>query len=178
MQRTDLVTGFGSGILYLKYTITGAEMAAANSTPGLTQAMQLLENPGGNPFLTAGTTAVTLNTQNLIVPQGGFLNYVRFKHSVKFTNDPTGTITSVTVTLRKTGGVGLTGTPVSGNLFGAVADGTLAEFTQIVSGQHSAFGLEVLITTIGANVSTITTGSVDIYLQIVNPTTASSTTVS
>jgi hypothetical protein len=181
MHRTDLATNLGSGISYVKFTLGIEDFTAA----ALTQAIQLRSNPGGNAIPTPGTTTATLNEQNFWIPQGGVILWVRIKHTVQFAapaanslilelaKTVVGTVIGDTATLAPA--------PTSGNLFAAVADTTLAQTTGFVFPAalgHAPYALEVLATSIGGFLNTFTQGSVNIYVCFLNPTSATSPSVS
>lgn len=160
MQRQDLAASLGPNIAFLKYTITYNDLAAlaAATTP---TTFYLATDPGGNPFQAPSTTAPP-SASNFVIPQAGYINYVKIHPTISFTG---GSTTACTVSVGKLGGSATFVAPAF-NVFQAVADTTLQETFAVASGQLSAWGITVTFTGDGVrNLTAYTAGSVDIYIS-------------
>lgn len=157
MIRLDVGCGLGGGYALTKWTFTFQDLTAAATT----QAINIQENP------IPGAVTITPAT-NFIIPQGGVILYSRIHHTVAFAG---GALSSMTISIGKSGGSATFVEPAF-NVFQAVADNTLQEGGLIFNAQMSSWTPNVTFTSIGANVSAATAGSVDIYLAYIDVTTS------
>lgn len=152
MFRTDLTTSLAGNTSYVKWTIGYQDLSAAATT----QTINLPWN------------AQAVNPQNFTIPQGGKMLGVMVHHTVAFAGP---SITAMTVS------VGVSGTATfftaAFDVFQAVANTTLQETAMFKSGSLVAVPVTVTFTSTGANISVLTAGSVDIYMNVLNCTSPS-----
>jgi hypothetical protein len=162
LQRTDIATGLGDGVQFVKYTITFADL----TTAGLTQTISLPVNPTSTPFIPPATSAPP-NVSNFVIPQAGVVLYSKVQHTIPFAG---GTIASMTCSVGKLGGSNTFVNGTAFNVFGAAADTTLQEAQAISSGQNTAWGVTVTFVSTVGNVNAATAGSVNIYIAYLDVT--------
>lgn len=148
MTRSNLNPQFGQVVAFPSFQVTFADLTAAATTQTLTF-----------PEQSSGTWQLS---------QGSFILYVRIKHSVAFSG---GGITAMTVQVGKSGGANNFFAPAF-DVFQAVADGTLYEgLVTGGMGQLSAVTPNCTFTSVGANVSAATAGTVNIDICAVSLST-------
>ena len=153
MVRTELALSMGGNLSFTTWTIGYNDLA---SFAALTAAVTLLENPEG------GNTTTAFN-----IPARGVILGIVVQPQTAFAGPA---ITSVTVSMGWTGGGAATLTPAF-NIFQAVAANTY-QATNLFAppGQTTANSLVANFTAIGANLSVLTAGSVDITICYTNVT--------
>lgn len=150
MQRTDIVLGLGSGLSYLKYTVPFSDL---NSTAALAVTNNFLANPSAGSLLQ--------------IPQGGKMLGLMVHATQPFAG------TAITAASIAIGGVGLANNFFSNpfDVFQPVANNTLLEVSMFKSGSIAPVTINYTFTVIGANLTALTAGSVDVYILIVNVST-------
>ncbi len=158
MQRTDIAVGMAGNVSYVKFTIGYTDL---NATAALTLALSLqAQPPNATPVFQ--------------IPQGGVMLGAMVHHTVAFAGTA---ITAVSVSLGVLGGSATFFTPAF-DILQAVANNTLQQTSMFKSGTVAAATVQANFTAVGANLTALTAGSVDIfilYLNVTTPTAASAT---
>ena len=157
--RQGLATNLGGNLQMWSFQFTWNDLVAVANTTKLLDLFDILTGP---PYNTS--TAWT-------IPQGSVLLYARVKASTAWAGTA---ITSVKVRMGKSGGATNFFTP-DYELPTAVADGTLQETFNLPLGQLSAVTPTVTFTTVGANMTALTAGVVNIDILLVPVTTPTTT---
>jgi hypothetical protein len=100
------------------------------------------------------------------LPAGGKILGVEIKHSTAFSG---GAVSAATVSVGVATEVARYAAAF--NIFQAVADTTLQETTEFKSGQRTAASVIAYFTTVGANISALTAGVVEITVTFLNVST-------
>ena len=159
MTRQGLAANLGGNVQVWSYQFTYNDLVA---TAGLTKTLDLYDTLSGPPYNT--TTAQTF-------PQGSIVLYIRVKASTAFAG---ASVTSLKVRVGKSGGASNFFTN-DYELTTAVADGNLQETFNTPMGQLSAVTPQVTFTAVGANMTALTAGVVNIDVCLVPITTPTST---
>lgn len=153
MQRTDLALALGGNLTYVKYTIPYTDLTA---TAGLVQTTTLLANPGSG------------GTATFQIPQGGVAMGVKVHPTVAFAGP---SISAATISVGVTGSV--TGLTSAYDVFQAVTATVVQETAMFKSTSISAIAVTYTFTVVGANLTVLTAGSVDVYICYLNVSTPS-----
>jgi len=155
MQRTDLSSGLGPNVQYLKYTLTWQDLASATTTGA--NVINLPVNPGGNPF----------NSTNFAIPQGGTVLFSRLNVTTAFTGGSVSALT-LSVGAASTANAITTSTDI---LTAAVCVDTHGMHAELNSNLAATVTLTFTSTTHAPSV--LTAGQLDLYLLYLDVSTPS-----
>jgi hypothetical protein len=161
MTRQGLATNLGGSLQLWSFQFTYNDVTDTADTK---KTMDLFDILTGPPYNTSTAWKI---------PQGSVVLYIRVKASTAWAATPA-SITSVKIRVGKSGAATnfFTG---DYELTTTVADGTLQETFNLPLGQLSAATPTVTITAVGANLSTMSAGVVNIDMLLVPVTTPTTT---
>lgn len=158
--RQGLATNLGGNLQLWSFQFTWNDLVAVADTKKTLDLFDILTGP---PYNTSTAWQI---------PQGSVVLYIRVKASTAWAG---AAITSVKAKVGKTTGTATNWFTPDFELTTAVADGTLQETFSMPLGQLSAVTPTVTFTTVGANMTALTAGVVNIDMLLVPVTTPTTT---